>query len=85
MVPPEVISGRLIGAGFAFAAPAWLMAWVERTTAVTAGSIPAGVLYVQPGKGHPTASMMVGDNWNHRCGFSPGSSICSTRRRTVTV
>ena len=64
VVPPEEISGRLTGAGFALKALLWVMAWVDRTAAATAGFISAGVLKTQSGKGHGTASMrLVGVNW----------------------
>ncbi len=51
VVPPEEISGRLTGVGFALTILLWTMAWVERTTAAIAGFISAGVLKSQPGKG----------------------------------
>ncbi len=44
VVPPDEISGRFTGAGLALTTLLWVMACVERTTAVTAASIPAGVL-----------------------------------------
>ena len=63
VVPLEEISGRLTGAGFALTTLLWIMAWVERTTAATAGSISAGVLKSQSGKGQCTGSIrLVGVN-----------------------
>ena len=44
VVPPEEISGLFTGAGLALVALLWVMAWVDRRTAATAGSRSAGVL-----------------------------------------
>jgi hypothetical protein len=55
----------LTGAGFSLITLLWIMVWVERTIAAAAGSIPAGVLKPQSGKGHCTGSMwLVGVNWS---------------------
>ena len=44
VVPPDEISGCLTGTGLALTTVLWVMVCVESTTALTAASIPAGVL-----------------------------------------
>ena len=41
-MPPDEISGRFMGAVLALAALLWVMAWVDKITAATAGSVSAG-------------------------------------------